>query len=269
MVTAHVLVKNEENFIWYSIISAIDYIDEIMIWDTGSKDATKEIVNELVGKYPRKIKYRDVGEADENKYSLIRQEMLDATKSDWVFVLDGDEIYFESSIRQITEEINRNGSKIETIVVPTINLVGDIFHYQEEKAGQYQFGKRKGHYNLRFINRNIPGLHISSPYGKEGFFDDEDKPIQDRDEGKMKFIDAPYIHTTHLARSSKDSEVMQRNKKRKHEIGIEFPKDFYYPESFFMVRSEIIPNIWKKMDFKFKLRAYLEMPLRKAKRRLI
>src|SRR5260221_12624467 len=235
MISAHVLVKNEENFIWYSIFSVIDYIDEIMIWDTGSTDKTNEIVRELKEKYPNKIQYKEVGQVNENKYSEIRQQMLDETKSDWVFVLDGDEIYFESSIRQITTQISKNGNKLESIIVPTINLVGDVYHYQEESAGQYKFGKRKGHLALRFMNRkNILGLHVYDVYGKEGYADIDNRPIQNRDESKILFIDAPYIHTTHLERSTKDIEVMQRNKKLKYEIGIEFPKDFYYPESFFV-----------------------------------
>src|SRR5258708_27072684 len=121
MISAQVLIKNEENFIWYSVISVIDYIDEILIWDTGSTDSTKEIIKEIIKKYPRKIKYKEIGEVDKNKYSSVRQQMLDETKSDWVFILDGDEIYFESSIRRIVSEIERNSKGWESIVVPTIN----------------------------------------------------------------------------------------------------------------------------------------------------
>ncbi len=270
MISAQVLIKNEENFIWYSVISVIDYIDEILIWDTGSTDSTKEIIKEIIKKYPRKIKYKEIGEVDKNKYSSVRQQMLDETKSDWVFILDGDEIYFESSIRRIVSEIERNSKGWESIVVPTINLIGDMYHYQEENAGQYRLLGRKGHLALRFMNRkNISRLHVFESYGKEGFADSDNNPIQNRDENKILFIDAPYIHTTHLVRSTNDKEVMQRAKKLKHEIGLSFPKDFYYPEVFFDKRPSIVPNVWNNMSFSFRLRALVETPLRKLKRRLI
>jgi len=269
MVTAHCLVKNEENFVWYSVVSVIEFVDEIFIWDTGSSDKTLHIIKELVKEYPKKINFKEVGNVDKREYSAIRQQMLDETKPGWVFILDGDEIYFQSSIQRIVSEINSNKNKYESMVVPTINLVGDMFHYQESVAGKYKFGNKTGHYALRFINTSIPGLHVYEEYGKEGFADINNRPIQDRDENKIAYLDAPYLHATHLLRSSKDDDVMQRSAKRKYELGIEFMKDFYYPEVFFKSRPQIVPNVWKNMDFNFKLRAFIETPLRKLKRRFL
>ncbi len=269
MTTAHVLVKNEENFIWYSIMSVINSIDKVMIWDTGSTDKTLEIISEIKGMYPDKIEYKEIGEIDKQEYPTIRQQMMNATKSDWVFILDGDEMWWRNSIEKVVDFIKQKGSSYESIVVPTINLVGDMFHFQEKNAGKYKFGKIRGHYNLRFVNKNIPGLHVSEDYGKEGFFDGENKPIQNREAEKIKFLDTPYLHATHLHRSPKDKNVMQRNKKMKYEIGIEFPKDFYYPESFFVDRPETVSNVWKNMDNSYKFRAFFETPLRKLKRRIL
>lgn len=268
MITAHTLIKNEENFIWYSVMSVIDYIDELLIWDTGSDDKTKEIVKEIIKKFPDKINYDEFKDIDEHEYSNLRQAMLDKTNTDWIMILDGDEIWWEDSIKNTVNFINNKGKNYEAIIVPTTNLVGDIFHYQESNAGQYIFGNKKGHYALRFINKNIPGLHIGDIYGKEGFFDNENKPIQNRDPNKIAFLDNPYLHATHLARSKNDSNVMQRNRKLKHELGIRFPNDFYYPESFFIEKPQIVPNIWKKTDLNFKIKAPLETPLKKIKRRI-
>lgn len=268
MVTVHTLVKNEENFIWYSILSVIEHVDNILVWDTGSTDKTIEIVRELIKIYPNKIFFKELGNVNEREYSVLRQQMLDETKSDWIFILDGDEIWWEDSIKSVIGFIRKNGQNYESIVVPTINLVGDIFHRQEELAGQYKIGKKKGHIAIRFVNRNISGLHVFESYGKEGYADNEDTPIQNRNQDKIYFLNAPYIHTTHLLRSSKDGEVMQRANKRKHELGIVFPFDFYYPEAFFRSRPEIIPNVWNNMDFNFRFRAFIETPLKKIKRRI-
>lgn len=268
MITVHCLIKNEENFIWYSIESVINHVDKIMIWDTGSTDTTIQIIKDLESKYQNKISFKEKGKVDEIKYSKLRQEMLEKTDQGWIMLLDGDEIWWEDSIKKVVELIKSNGKDVESIIVPTVNLIGDIYHFQESKAGKYKFGNKIGHYSLRFINTNIPELHVANSYGKEGYFDENNVLIQDRSQNKIQYIEAPYIHATHLFRSTHDQFVMQRNRKRKSEIGLSFPNDFYYPESFFLSRPSIIPNIWTNMDLKFKLKAYLVTPLRKLKRRI-
>ncbi len=270
MITAHVLVKNEENFVWYSVMSVIDHVDSVLIWDTGSTDNTWKIIEELQRKYKKIYAKRlDLEYFDEGK---IRQDMLEETKTPWFLVVDGDEIWWKDSISQVVKFINEDGEKYESIVVPTINLVGDIFHYQEKEAGKYKLLGMKGHYNLRAINKKIPGLKSSGEHMIGGWVDDEGKMIQERDPNKIKFIDAPYIHGTYLQRAgikTGDKEVMKRSVKLKRELGIPFSLDFYYPEAFFKARPSIVPNVWKNMDFGFKVRSFFETPLRKIKRRLI
>lgn len=43
-VTAHMIVKNEDQFIWYAISSVLPYVDKFIIFDTGSTDKTVEII---------------------------------------------------------------------------------------------------------------------------------------------------------------------------------------------------------------------------------
>lgn len=264
-VWAQTLVKNEANWLWYSVSSIVDYVERILLWDTGSTDESLEIEKELVKKYPGKIilNYREQKTPED--FTKVRQEMLDATKSDWFVVLDGDEIWFEDSIKKVLNAINDEGEKIESIVVPTINLVGDIFHFQENSAGRYKFGSRVGNYNLRAVNRNIQGLHSQGVHGVWGWADENGKMIQDRN--TYKFVDAPYLHATSLMRSVSDAAVIKRTKKYRFEIGEEFPKDFYYPEVFFRPRPKIVPSVWNTPDLKFKFRSALETPLRKIHRR--
>jgi glycosyltransferase involved in cell wall biosynthesis len=267
---AHTLVKNEARWLWYAVSSVASHVDKILLWDTGSTDGSCEIEKELEKKYPGKIILRDRRQETVGDFAKVRQEMLDATKSDWFLMLDGDEIWFEDSIRKVIETINKEKNDIESIVVPTINLVGDIFHFQEESAGRYHFGDRTGHYNLRAINRNIPGLHSQGEHGIWGWADGEGRMIQDRDPGKIKFVNAQYLHTTFLQRGGsigKDREVIKRSKKLKYELGKNFPVDYYYPEVFFRDRPDFIQNPWSTMSAPFGFRAFFETPLRKIKRK--
>lgn len=268
-IIAHTLVKNEARWLWYSVSSVIDYVDKLLLWDTGSTDGTPEIIEELRKRYPDKIEFRLYGPVTSETFTMARQEMLEATTSDWFIVVDADEIWWEDSIKKVTGLIKEKGNELESIVVPTINPVGDIFHRQEEAAGRYILAGRIGHYNLRAVNRKIPGLHSQGAHGVWGWVDGDNRMIQDRG-SKVGFLDAPYLHTTFLPRAGegKDAEVIKRGKKLKHEIGEPFPKDFYYPEAFFRPRPGIVPSPWKKMGPGFKLVSYLVTPLRKLKRRI-
>lgn len=267
---AHCLVKNEARFLWYSVSSIIDYVDKILLWDTGSTDESVEIEKDLLKKYPDKVILKNYKQDTAEEFTLVRQKMLLETTSDWFIVLDADEIWWRSSINKVIEEIQKNGDSIESIVVPTINLVGDIYHYQEEAGGKYRIAGKTGHYNLRAIKRNIPGLHATGPHGQMGWVDGYGKMIQDRGEAKVKFINAPYLHSTFLQRAGgeQDKEVVKRLKKRKYEIGINFPKDFYYPESLFFSRPDYIQSPWRTMNLNFKIKANIETPLKKIKRRI-
>ena len=267
-ITAHTLVKNEERFLWFSVMSVIDCVDEVLLWDMGSEDGTREVIK-VIGESSEKIKTRFLDGVGVEEFADVRQEMLSATKTDWFLVVDGDEIWWQDSIRRVVRTIREEGEGLESIVVPTVNLVGDMYHYQEERAGLYRLAGRRGHLSLRAVNRKIPGLHSRNPHGTWGWADEDGKQIQDRDQKKIKFLDAPYLHATFLERSSLDRSVPKRAKKRRHELGIAFPGDYFYPEVFFRPRPDFVEVPWTPMNMGFKFRAFFETPLRKAKRRLL
>jgi glycosyltransferase involved in cell wall biosynthesis len=266
---AHTLFKNEEKWLWYSVTSVIRHVDKLLLRDTGSTDRSWEIATFLKVKYPDKILLEKTSSESFDEAS-VRQEMLDKTDADWFIVIDADEIWWEESIIKVIQVINSNmggtGKETESIIVPTINLVGDVFHFQEKSAGRYKFGSRVGHYNLRAVNRGIPGLRSQGPHGVWGWTDEAGRMIQDRN--TYKFVDVPYLHATNLRRSPADTGVTKRAKKYKFELGEAFPKDFYYPEAFFKDRPAIVPSPWEAMSKSFKFRAFFETPLRKIKRRL-
>lgn len=274
-ICVHTLVKNEERYIWFAVMSVIDHVDKVLLWDTGSTDNTRGIIDELIKEYPGKIQFKEVGEVDPKKFTEIRQQMLNETKADWVLIVDGDEVWWEGSIKKVVKVIKSNtgitGKGIESIVGPNFNIVGDIYHYQEESAGRYQIDEKRGHINIRATNLKIPGLHFDKPHGSLGLFDGDGKLIQERDKEKRVFINAPYMHFTNMIRSSNrenDLLVPKRKIKLKYEIGKSFPKDFYYPEVFFKAHPGIVESPWTGMSVAFKLRSYFDTPLKKIKRRI-
>lgn len=260
-VWANTIVRNDERWIWYAVSSIIDHVEKVLIWDTGSTDKTLEIIGKLKEKYSGKIFVKEVKRADPHEFSLFRQEMLDASRCDWVIILDSDEIWPEDSISQLTRKIYED--KADVIVAPFINFVGDTFHYQDKNAGRYRIDGKLGNYTIKAFRRNIPGLEVANDYGSEGYVDGSKQFLQDSSQVKRQFLDKPFYHATHLIRSSNDIGVMGRKGKVKHEIGEEFSKDYFYPEVFFRPRPEVVESPWKVMDWKFKIISYIETPLRK------
>ena len=230
---AHCLVKNEENFIWYAISSIIDFVDKALIWDNGSTDNTVQIIEELKKKWPSKISFKSFS----GTVSEGRQQMLDETDAGWFIVLDGDEVWWEDSIKKLVDEINENGEKLDSIVVPFKNLVRDIFHYQEESKGKYVIDGIEGFITIRAINGKIPNLHLGNEYPQEGYFRGN-TPIQNLDKSRRKYLNSTYLHLTHLRRSREKSD------KIKNGLGLPFPLDYYYPEVFFRGKPDFIPSPW-------------------------
>ena len=257
------IVKNEDKFLWFALTSVVDYLDKILVWDTGSSDATVEIIKLIQKQKPNKIEFKQFGIQDVKGITKLRQKMLDQSECDWVLILDGDEVWWNDSIKKVISVINKSSGDLFAIVTPVINLIGDIYHYQEEEAGQYKILGKKGHFNIRFINRKIPGLHIKNDYPLEAFYDGSNKIIQSQEQ-KLKFENAPLLHSTHLLRSTS-----QENKKLKYELGLPFPKNFKYPEVLFFERPQLVSSPWVGMSAKYKLRAFIETPLKKIKRHLV
>lgn len=259
---ANTIVNNEENFLWFAVSSVINYVDKILIYDTGSTDKTVEVIKVLQEKYGAKIIFKEKGEVDANKFTKLRQEMLEESDCDWVLVLDGDEVWWKDSIKKAVEVIGKNGKNLDGIVVPMIVPVGDIFHLQDENAGKYEILGKKGHISLKLINRHIEGLHTGQPYGKEGYSDKENILIQQHK--NLEFINSPMMHLTHLRRSSKK----RKYNKFKYELGKKVNSDFKFPEVFINDYPDTISNPFQKISEGDLITARILTPLRKLKRKI-
>lgn len=270
---AHTLVKNEGRYLWFAVASIIDRVDKVLLWDTGSTDTTPEIMRALKSRFPGKISIKTLGEVDINEFTATHQQMLEETKADWVLLLDGDEVWWDGVIAEFTDEIKKRGKSLDSLGCRYYNLVGDIYHYQDESKGKYRIDAMYGHLTIRAFSTSIPGVHFGRPHGQIGIFNGDEVLVQNMNAKRRFVLDKKtYLHFTHLPRASSamaDKEVPKRAKKLKYELGYTFPLDFYYPEVFFKVHPSIVPSPWETVDRKYQLQAGFETPLKFAKRKLV
>lgn len=194
-VTSHTIVKNEEKWIKQSLLSVIDHVEEMLVWDTGSTDKTVALINSLGSP---KIKFCQKGKVNRRQLAKLREQQIKTTKTEWFLILDGDEIWPKKNLLSLLEASQRVDKNIIAFVNKTRNCVGDILHFLPETAGHYQIGNWRGHLNIRLI-RNLKGLEIQGNYPLEAYVYDG-KLIQEQVE-RLKFLDTWYLHATHLKRS--------------------------------------------------------------------
>lgn len=260
-ITAHVLIKNEENFIWFAIMSVIDYVDKILIFDTGSKDNTLEIIKTIESP---KIVLEEKGSVDLNRYITLRQELVDKTDTDWFLQLDGDEVWPKDSIESLVKMIQEAQDNIVAIVNRTRNCVGDIYHYLPEGTGEYELLGRRGHLNIRALKKTTDlKVELAPPFNAytETYINSE-VPIPKQD-SNLLFLDKYLWHLTHLKRSRFDDHG-----KRKWELGSAVAQDIKFPEVFSLKRPGIVSDPRIKMSNTDFFKSWVQTPLRRLKRRI-
>ena len=249
--TVHCIVKNEERWIWYSLMSVLEHSDKIIVYDTGSSDKTIEIIKSINSS---KIELTELKSINQQEFAKLRQKQIDSTKTNWFMVLDGDEIWPEQAMKKVISRIKDAHENTLAVFVHYFEFVNDIRHYYksyEQKSFHLHNRKELGWYAIRFVKNNSK-LVCSNPYGLEGYFiDGQELQRFGKSEDYLWCDDVYYFHSRNLLRSSsleKDKEVMLRVEKRHLSQSVQLPKfhkgfEVLYPNSFFMEHPDIVPNI--------------------------
>lgn len=138
------IVKNEEDLIAKCLESVHDFVDELIIVDTGSTDQTISICE----KYQAKIfsyQWND-------DFSAARNFGLSKASGDWIIWIDADEV-LESENRQLIRDTISN-TRSAMFYLPIINYYGDALPVKNDQAYlYYQPRLFHNHLGIEFQNK--------------------------------------------------------------------------------------------------------------------
>jgi glycosyltransferase involved in cell wall biosynthesis len=108
LVSSITMVKNEEEFVGYALMSAYRHVDQMVVVDGGSSDGTCAIIEFIIRELDTEHKITFWSDPrPKNKLILTRNDMLARCTGEWILRLEGDEVYTDehiSSVRRYLEE---------------------------------------------------------------------------------------------------------------------------------------------------------------------
>ena len=139
-VSVNCMVRNADTTIYPTLLAAGAVADEIVVFDTGSTDRTieailaarrelshKKFIFERLSNIPDLTGWSYKGGSFLPSYQLadVRNQMIEATTSDWVWVVDADEIYTKKDARHISHFIRGQGKYYDALWVPLVWMCYD------------------------------------------------------------------------------------------------------------------------------------------------
>lgn len=102
-----ILVMNEENWLAYVLGAVQGRFDRYVIYDIGSQDRTWEILQSFINseKKSADIFYRKLPFIDPLIQGIFRNSMIAEARSEWYFILDGDEVYSQPGLDALADEM--------------------------------------------------------------------------------------------------------------------------------------------------------------------
>jgi len=167
------IVKNEEKNIERCINHVKEYVDEIIVADTGSKDNTKKILEKL-SVHVVDVKWND-------NFSDARNAAIEHSTGDWIIMLDADETitYFDKETIddfmkkerigaiKSTSKFEYQGSEKESYIYTSrlfpkhVRFVGSVHEQLDSDLEHYRVPihiDHVGYYKKDKTSRNLPLL---------------------------------------------------------------------------------------------------------------
>jgi len=153
-ISAVLITKNEASQITPCLRSLTDWVDEIVVLDSGSTDATLDIARQ----YGAKVFVRE----DWEGFGIQRQRAQDLATSDYILAIDADERISEQ-LREAIESVLKNPNKncLYQVVRQNAFLDKDVFHngWRREKIVRL-YAKNNFGFNSRAVHESVDSKGI-------------------------------------------------------------------------------------------------------------
>jgi len=177
-ITAHSRVRDEP-FIFFTIASVAPYVKKVLVFDTGSTDKTiddiklaqktfgnvelhtRELPNGQHWSIP-KLNER-LNNPGHHALGDIRREMHNMTETEFIWILDGDEVYPNGLAEKVVETAHKNMYSEECLCahVPVLDFYQDFGHIHHRHSFGRLFRTKKTE-----IKGGVPGeMHHSKVTG--------------------------------------------------------------------------------------------------------
>lgn len=143
-----IIAFNEERII-EQCLKKLYWVDEIIVVDSGSTDATVAICE----KYDAKVFYKKF-----EGYGEQKGFALDQTSNDWVLNLDADEILTDDLIEEIKTKLEHKDAETVGFYIKTrMVFAGTIFKYGNDsnRDSLRIFDKNQGRFNLATVHESV------------------------------------------------------------------------------------------------------------------
>ena len=121
------LIKNEQNFVAWALMNAIDFCDEILILDNMSEDSTLKIVARIANSFEH-IEVIQVRHCN-NTHKYVEKFAGSPT---WVLKIDGDEILDPIGLMELRKELKMGDyNEFWKVSSSMVNVVGMDFEQAE------------------------------------------------------------------------------------------------------------------------------------------
>ncbi|WP_017211323.1 glycosyltransferase [Clostridium beijerinckii] len=234
MLSLCMIVKDEEKNLKNCLSKAANFVDEIIIVDTGSNDDTKVIAKEFTDKI------YDFQWCDD--FSKARNFSISKASGDWILVLDADEFISEVPKCSIGKFIMDSLNKDKVGRIRRVNVI-------EDSTGIRKYGERVN----RLFNRKY--------FKYEGIIHEQIVSIDGRDY-KAESVDISIEHVGYT------KEVLRRTNKIRRNIDLlkkalknnsEDPYIYFQlGKSYYMLKDYEISNLYFEKALTFELNFNLE-----------
>ena len=227
--SAMVLVKNEAYWLPYVLKQAEGYFDSYVIYDVGSTDHTRDIIDWFVERNEGKadLFVRKLPHVDPDVQGAFRNSMIAEGRRDIYFILDGDELYKPEDLAKISgasvdlHKANYSNPRIRYGVFKRVEV-------NETLTKQYD--RRRSHHRLYTRDAFWTGTHPGEAPG-----------YSQNDKSEMWFEDITCWHMHNTLRSPNEEDATRRIARKR--------KRSYHPgELIDMNLLEEIPALKKRIE---------------------